>query len=146
MRLVVQFRFKGLLWSNVCCISRNCHGQALNKHLLVLSCRKGEICWSVLWRSKLRITFDKMLFKKIAIYLENKVTRGCWEEEQAWDEQHLSSRDKSSSGFTECWINWLWSLSHMGNSVYRGFLSRECGDGIRDGMEPIVHQRKLQQK
>lgn len=43
-----------------------------------------------------------MLFKNIVIYLENKVTRGCWEEELAWDEQHFSLRDKSSSGFTEC--------------------------------------------
>lgn len=60
MRLVVQFRFKGLLWSNVCCISRNWHGWILSKHLLVLSCRKGGICWSVVLRSKLRERFDKI--------------------------------------------------------------------------------------
>lgn len=45
-----------------------------------------------------------MLFKNTAIYLENKVTRGFWEEEQAWDEQqrwHIGSRDKGGSVFTE---------------------------------------------
>lgn len=60
MRLVVQFRFKGLLWSNVCCISRNWQGWILSKHLRVLSCRKGGICWSVVLRSKLRERFDKI--------------------------------------------------------------------------------------
>lgn len=116
-----------LSWAN---IEQTSAGTELQERWGMLVCFMKKQIKSNFWQD------NQKLFKMIALYLENKVTRGCWEGEQDWDEQqrkHFSSSDKSSNVFTE------WCLTGCGHSATWEILCSGPSwagnaDGIRDGV------------